>query len=87
MSGRIVHCVKFQKDLPGLDEAPWPGELGQRIRAAIEPFDVAGLTDRSRHSWYPALATDLCRAAPKLDASETEITTMLRKCGFNAPQS
>jgi Fe-S cluster biosynthesis and repair protein YggX len=30
-SGRVVHCVKFQKDLPGLDAAPWPGEIGQRI--------------------------------------------------------
>ena len=30
-SGRMVHCVKFQKELPGLDAPPWPGELGQRI--------------------------------------------------------
>ena len=30
-SGRVVHCVKFQKDLLGLDTPPWPGELGQRI--------------------------------------------------------
>ena len=30
-SGRTVHCVKFQKDMPGLDTPPWPGELGQRI--------------------------------------------------------
>ena len=30
-SGRTVHCVKFQKDLPGLDTPPWPGDLGQRI--------------------------------------------------------
>ena len=30
-SGRMVRCVKFQKDLPGLDMPPWPGELGQRI--------------------------------------------------------
>jgi Fe-S cluster biosynthesis and repair protein YggX len=30
-SGRMVHCVKFQKDLPALDSPPWPGELGQRI--------------------------------------------------------
>ena len=30
-SGRVVNCVKFQKELPGLDAAPWPGELGQRI--------------------------------------------------------
>jgi Fe-S cluster biosynthesis and repair protein YggX len=28
---RRVYCVKLQKDLPGLDEPPWPGELGQRI--------------------------------------------------------
>jgi Fe-S cluster biosynthesis and repair protein YggX len=30
-SGRTVLCVKFQKEMPGLDQAPWPGELGQRI--------------------------------------------------------
>ena len=30
-SGRTVFCVKFQKDLPGLDAPAWPGELGQRI--------------------------------------------------------
>src|SRR5215208_2348268 len=30
-SGRTVFCKKFQKDLPGLDSPPWPGELGQRI--------------------------------------------------------
>ena len=30
-SGRKVFCVKFQKELPGLDSPPWPGPLGQRI--------------------------------------------------------
>ena len=30
-SGRTVFCVKFQKELPGLDAPPWPGEIGQRI--------------------------------------------------------
>jgi Fe-S cluster biosynthesis and repair protein YggX len=30
-SGRKVMCVKFQKELPGLDSIPWPGDLGQRI--------------------------------------------------------
>ena len=30
-SGRTVLCAKFQKELPGLDAPPWPGELGQRI--------------------------------------------------------
>ena len=28
---RTVFCVKLQKELPALDEAPWPGELGRRI--------------------------------------------------------
>jgi Fe-S cluster biosynthesis and repair protein YggX len=30
-SGRMVKCAKFQKEMPGLDSAPWPGELGRRI--------------------------------------------------------
>jgi Fe-S cluster biosynthesis and repair protein YggX len=28
---RRVFCVKLKKELPGLEEPPWPGELGQRI--------------------------------------------------------
>ena len=28
---RMVFCQKLQKTLPGLDAAPWPGALGQRI--------------------------------------------------------
>jgi Fe-S cluster biosynthesis and repair protein YggX len=28
---RIVKCVKLGKELEGLDKAPWPGELGQRV--------------------------------------------------------
>lgn len=29
--GRTVFCQKFQKEMPGLAQPPWPGELGQRI--------------------------------------------------------
>jgi Fe-S cluster biosynthesis and repair protein YggX len=29
--GRMVFCVKFQRQMPGLDAPPWPGELGQRL--------------------------------------------------------
>jgi FADH2 O2-dependent halogenase len=57
-------------------------KLKQRIRGAIEPFDVAGLTDDSRHPWHPALAADLLRNAPKLGVGKPEITAMLRKCGL-----
>jgi len=28
---RTVHCVKFGKDMPGLDRIPWKGELGKRV--------------------------------------------------------
>ena len=28
---RLVKCAKFQRELPGLQDPPWPGELGQRI--------------------------------------------------------
>jgi Fe-S cluster biosynthesis and repair protein YggX len=28
---RMVQCVKLQRLLPGLEEKPWPGALGQRI--------------------------------------------------------
>jgi len=31
LSGRMVKCVKFGREMPGLDEKTWPGELGQRI--------------------------------------------------------
>jgi len=30
-SGRMVMCVKFQKEMPGLDEPPLDNPLGQRI--------------------------------------------------------
>jgi len=28
---RTVQCVKLNKQAEGLDKAPWPGELGQKI--------------------------------------------------------
>ena len=39
------------------------GDLSERVRDAIERIDVTGLTDRSRHPWYPALASDLFKNA------------------------
>ena len=31
MAQRMVKCVKLQRELPGLEEPPWSGEIGQRI--------------------------------------------------------
>jgi Fe-S cluster biosynthesis and repair protein YggX len=30
-TGRTVMCVKFGREMPGLDESPFDNELGQRI--------------------------------------------------------
>jgi len=32
---RTVHCVKLRREAEGLDFAPYPGELGQRIFAGV----------------------------------------------------
>jgi Fe-S cluster biosynthesis and repair protein YggX len=32
---RTIHCSKLGADAEGLDFAPWPGPLGQRIYAEI----------------------------------------------------
>jgi FADH2 O2-dependent halogenase len=58
--------------------------LFERLDRAIEPFDVAGLLDRTRRSWYPALAGDLVAAAPKLDVSAAAIVRLLERTGFSA---
>ena len=30
-TGRKVFCAKFQREMPGLDEAPFDNEMGERI--------------------------------------------------------
>jgi FADH2 O2-dependent halogenase len=57
-------------------------EMFDRIDQAIEPFDVAGIVDRSRRDWYPALAEDLIANAPKLHATPDEVDALLERCGF-----
>jgi FADH2 O2-dependent halogenase len=57
-------------------------ELMKMIDAAIEPFDIAGLRDRSRRDWYPALAEDLVANASKLQATAGEVDALLERSGF-----
>src|SRR6185436_14010482 len=59
-------------------------ELMKEIDAAIEPFDIAGLLDRSRHDWYPALADDLIANASKLQATPAQVDALLERCGFTS---
>ena len=32
---RVVNCVKFDKDMPGLERIPWKGELGKRVYESV----------------------------------------------------
>ena len=36
---RMVQCVKLGREMPGLEEPPWPGELGQKV---FEQVSVEG---------------------------------------------
>ena len=56
--------------------------LVERIDRAIEPFDTAGLLDRSRRDWYPVLADDLISSAAKLEASADDVNRLLLRCGL-----
>ncbi len=64
-------------ELPA-DDASQPA----RVREAVEPFDVAGLTDRARDPWYPAALADLFRNASKVQATPADISAMLTRCGL-----
>ncbi|HKF42939.1 MAG TPA: FAD-binding protein [Thermoanaerobaculia bacterium] len=59
-------------------------ELLGKIAAAIEPIDVAGLSDRTRRNWHPVLASDLVAAAHKLGVGRSEIESLLERSGFFA---
>jgi FADH2 O2-dependent halogenase len=66
-------------------EAPLNGSraaLFERIDRAIEPFDTAGLLDRTRRDWYPVVADDLIASAPKLEASAEDVHRLLLRCGL-----
>jgi tetracycline 7-halogenase / FADH2 O2-dependent halogenase len=61
--------------------------LIERIHAAIEPFDVAGLARRERAPWFPCLAEDFLSAAHKLGATRGEAAGALARAGFAVSQS
>ena len=77
-------CVGGVLTMPDASGDPRPARrrLFDDIDRAIEPFDVAGLCDRSRRDWYPVLAADLVAGAPKLGATSAEINRLLTRSGF-----
>jgi FADH2 O2-dependent halogenase len=57
-------------------------QLHSAIRAAIEPFDVAGLCETRRRNWFPVDPNDLLRGAPKLGATQDEVKRLIELLGF-----
>ena len=43
---RTVNCVVLGKNLPGLDEVPYPGELGQRVYENVSAQAWQGWLER-----------------------------------------
>ena len=79
-AGELRRCCQLAIDA----RAPEDREaLFALIDRAIEPFDIAGLRDRSRADWYPALAEDLFSSVSKLRATSAELDAMLERCGFD----
>jgi FADH2 O2-dependent halogenase len=62
-------------------------DLISRVFAAIEPWDVAGLTDAGRRRWHPMEAAPLLASSHKLGVSRQEIEVMLARSGFWAEAS
>lgn len=56
--------------------------LCKDILDAIDPLDVAGLSNREARGWYPVDARDLLRSAAKVEATVEEIESMLQRCNF-----
>ncbi len=65
---RTVHCVKLGKDLPGLDDVPFPGALGQRIYDSVSA--------EAYSQWQPHLTTIINHYG--LNPADPETRKMLR---------
>jgi Fe-S cluster biosynthesis and repair protein YggX len=73
---RMVHCVKFGREMPGLDRAPWKGELGQRIYDNV-----------SKEAWkmwveYSKMVMNEYRLNPLDPQSQTIIAEQMEKFFF-----
>lgn len=65
---RTVQCVKLGKELPGLEQPPFPGEQGERIYAHVSAEAYA--------LWLPHMTTIINHFG--LNPAEPETRRMLR---------
>ena len=53
-----------------------------KFRTQLPPFEIIGISDKSRRNWFPVRAQDLFANAAKLGATHDEIAALLQRCGF-----
>lgn len=66
---RMVKCVKFGKELPGLEHPPFKGELGQRI--------FENVSQQGWELWAPQMTLIINHYG--LSMADPEARTMLKK--------
>ena len=66
----------------GTDGEAARAALLARIDRAVAAVDVAGLSDRSRGDWYPALASDLLANASKIGVTRDDVHAGLARSGW-----
>jgi FADH2 O2-dependent halogenase len=57
-------------------------DLAHEVSQAIEPINVAGLSNPHRRNWYPVDANNLLNSASKLQSTKHEISQLLDRSGF-----
>ncbi|MEJ2308788.1 MAG: oxidative damage protection protein [Gammaproteobacteria bacterium] len=78
---RTVNCVKLKKEAEGLDRAPYPGELGQRI-----------LDNVSKEAWqqwlqHQTMLINEYRLSPIDPKSRTFLEEQMEKFFFSDDQA
>ncbi|GIX35669.1 MAG: putative Fe(2+)-trafficking protein [Lysobacteraceae bacterium] len=73
---RIVHCRVDGKDVEGLDFAPWPGELGQRI------FNEVGKPAWQRWLAHQTMLINEHRLSPRDPAARAFLAAEMEKFLF-----
>jgi FADH2 O2-dependent halogenase len=80
----LAACCRAALRLPRGGRPADRQALFERIRAAITPLDVAGLTRTDRRGWYPFRSDDLVESAEKLGATAEEARELLDRSGLSA---
>jgi Fe-S cluster biosynthesis and repair protein YggX len=73
----MVKCVKLGRELPGLEEPPWSGELGQRI------YDQVSQEAWNRWLDYLRMLINEYRLAPATKEAQEFIAQQMERFFFS----